>query len=203
MNAVILWLTKLQIRGINGRYVRTQSVMAPSGKQQEILVFSGENTLYSGQCTPLRTIIIHESALSDEQLFNYMITHEMGHKRQWWAALFVPLAIIALLGAITFLSAALESIIQTIATGNLGYLIFFPLGLLLAALLIAIPCAFSWSMELNADFQSIKTIGLQTYLDVINKPGKRKRSIGQKIIIGATHPPKEVTVRAWHRFHRS
>lgn len=203
MNVILLWFTKRQICAINGKYIRTQNVTVLGGENQEIAVFSGENTLYTGQCTLVRTIIIHESVFEDEQRFNYIITHEIAHKKQWWGILFIPLWGVCFVGAIIFLVAALNAVIQTIKTGNLVQLIFFPLGLIIALLFIAIACAFSRFMELNADFQSIKKLGLQTYLDVMNKPSRQKRSRSQKVIYWMTHPPKNVTIWFWQRLHKS
>ena len=85
MNSIQLKLTKSHIQRANGKYVRTESVKLPNGKNQEIVIFSNDKPLYLGQSTFFGTIIIHESLLNDERLLSYVLLHEMAHKKQWWS----------------------------------------------------------------------------------------------------------------------
>lgn len=200
----MLRLKKLHLRSIRGNYVRTQTVLTQDGKQQEITVCSGDNCLFIGQYTPLRTIVIHESAFSDERLLSYVITHERAHKKQSWAFLIIPLALLVIFQAPGFLVLSLTSIGQTIATHNWYHLLYFPLGIIVAAALITVPCAFSWIMELDADFQAIRTIGFQTFLNLKNNalnPSKHNFS-SRAVINFMTHPPAGVTIRIWQWLHR-
>jgi len=200
MNRVMIFLTKIDIRFLNGRYVRTQVVKIPDGREQEIMVLSGQNTLFAGQCTIFRTIIINESVLDNGPRFNYVITHEMAHKDQWWGYLFYPLALLVI-GSLFLLAMSIYFLIQFVTSIDVYYLVGFLAMLSLAAAFFIIPCAFSWLMELNADFKAINVLGLQTFIKVFNVRPKNKLSTSQKIIIRITHPTQRLTISLWKRFH--
>ncbi len=203
-SSLMFRLTKLHLHSIKGNYVRTQTVKLPDGKEQEVTVFSGDTCLFLGQYTPLRTIVIHESAFSDERLLSYVITHETAHKKQWWKFFIIPLELLVILQAPSFIGLSLTSIGQTIATHNWYHLLYFPFGIIVATALIAMPCVFSWIMELDADFQAIRTIGFQTFLNLKNnalKPLKHNFS-SRAVINFMTHPPAGVTIRIWQWLHR-
>ena len=99
---------------------------------------------------------------------------------------------------------ALFTLIDSIINRNPGQLLTFLIELLVAGVLLFVPCAFSWIMELNAEFQAIKVIGLDAFLDIRNNLKKSpKPSRGSKIIIRMTHPPNNVTVRCWKWLHKN
>jgi hypothetical protein len=146
MNRVLLWLSKSQIRLIGGKYSRIQKVPLHSGREQEILVFTGDKCPFSGQCTIFKTIIIHESVLQYPVLFNYVFTHEMAHKNQWWGVFFYPLALL-LIVSLYALGTSLFFITQAIVSWNPVYLVDFGLGFLIFIILFVIPWAYSWLLE--------------------------------------------------------
>ena len=202
--SLVIRLKQLHLRSVRGNYVRTEVVRLPNGKEQEVTVFSGDNCFFLGQCTMLKTIIIHEVAFSDKRLLNYIVSHELAHKKQWWSFFIIPLALFVSLEAPSFIVLSLTAIGQTVTTHDLYYLKDFPLGMVVAASLMAIPCIFSWLMELDADFQSIGEIGFQTFLDLKNgllKPVNHNFSL-KYIINFVTHPPTGLTVRLWRWLHR-
>ena len=203
MNSILLKLTKWHINSTNGKYVRTEMVKLSNGKDQEIVIFSNENPLYIGQCTPFRTIIIHEPVLNDKQLLNYVLLHEMGHKRQWWSIFILPLIILVPASMFVVLF-AFVSLLQSIWQFNVSQLLYFLGELILAGLLLLIPCAFSWVMELDAEFQAIKVIGLDSFIDIRNNIKKSpKPSKGYMVIARMTHPPTSATIRCWKWLHKN
>jgi len=202
MNKILLWFSKSQIKTLNGEYVRTQDILLPNNRHQEIAIFSGDSTLYIGQCTALKTILIHESVFGNAQEFDYVFTHEMAHKDQWWSLFIFPIALFCIFGATASLGITLATIIQTLIQRNYGNLSFIPIGLLVAISFIVIFGGFSWLMELDADFKAIKKVGFNTYLNIKNKPTKQKHSRTQKIIIWVTHPPTNGTSWFWRKFHK-
>ena len=193
MNSILLYLTKFQIGLIGGKYARTEKVKLPDGKDQEIVIFSGAKPLFSGQCTPLRKIIIHEPVLNNERRFNYIFQHEMANKRQWWSYLFIPLyfgiVILIIWG-------------QVLVLKNDNQLKFLPLEMIILAILMY--AVFSWVLELDADMQTIKIIGLYEFLHIVNNPQQSlKNDFSSKIIVGITHPPTNITIRCWKWLHRN
>ena len=202
MNSILLGLTKFHIRSINGRFVRTQTMKIPNGVEREVTIFSGDKTIFLGQCTPFRTIIIHESVLNNERLSNYVLIHEMAHTKQWWAFFIIPLSFLVIFSFLS-LAWAFISLIQSLMSMNPSYLLGFMWGVIISVLALAIPCAFSWALELNADFVAIGYIGLQTYLEIREDLRKiRKLTVSSRIINRLTHPTVGITVRIWCWFHK-
>jgi hypothetical protein len=201
MNRVLLWLSKSQIRFIGGKYSRIHKVPLQSGREQEILVFTGDKCPFSGQCTIFKTITIHESVLQYPVLFNYVFTHEMAHKQQWWSVFFYPLFLL-LIVSLNALVASLFFIVQAVVSLNPVYLIDFSLGFLIFIILFVIPWAYSWLLEIHADFKAINVVGLSAYINIYNVLPKTRPTLFQKIIIRLTHPPYRLTACLWHRFHK-
>jgi len=202
MNPLLFGLTKLHILSLGGKFVRTQSLVTTAGEEQEVVVFSGAKPLYTGQCTPYKTVVIHEEALNNKELLDYVLIHEIAHTKQWWSILIYPLCVLPIIGLIV-LTGAIISLILWAVSMNLGYFVQFAIGILISVIFITIPCLFSWIMEALAEFQVIKTLGLKQYEDIAKLSGKRKLGIGQKVIIRATHPPKHLVIKAWSLLHKS
>jgi Zn-dependent protease with chaperone function len=202
MNSILLGLAKMHIRFINGNFVRTQTMKTPNREDREVVIFSGEKAFFLGQCTPFRTIIIHESVLNNERLSNYVLVHEMAHTKQWWSYFAIPLCFLVIFSFISLIW-AFVSLIQALVSTNPSYLLGFMWGVIMSALALAILCAFSWALELNADFVVIRNIGLQTFLEVREDLRKtRKLTISSRIINRLTHPTVGITVRVWHWFRK-
>ncbi len=202
MNSILLGLTKSHIRLINGRFVRTETMRIPNGIEQEVAIFSGDKPILLGQCTPFRAIIIHESVLNSERLSNYVLSHEMAHRKQWWSFLAIPMCFPVILSFL-FIGQALFFLIQSLASMSPSYLLGFMWCVLMSVLALIIPCAFSWLLELNADFVAIKHIGLKAYLEIRDELRKtRKPTVSSTIINRLTHPPAAITVRVWRGLHK-
>jgi len=202
MNSILLRLAKLHIHFINGKFIRTQTMKIPDGGEREVIIFSGDRTLFLGQCTPFRTIIIHESVLDNERLSNYVLIHEMAHRKQWWSFFGVPLLLVLIL-SFFYLAWAFLFLIQSLILMNPGYLSGFAWCALLALLAFVIPCAFSWALEMHADFVAIRNMGLKDFEEIRDDLSKtRKLTLGSRIVNRLTHPPAGFTVRVWHWFHK-
>jgi hypothetical protein len=202
MNSILLGLTKLHIRSINGKFVRTQTMKPPSSAEQEVIIFSGAKTTFLGQCTPFRTIIIHESVFENERLFDYVLIHEMAHRKQWWSFFGVPLLFLLIFGFFC-LASAFIFLLQSLILMNPSYLLGFAWSVLLCLPALIIPCAFSWALEMHADFVAIKNTGLKAFEEVRDDLSKtRKLTLGSRIINRLTHPPAGFTVRVWRWFHK-
>ena len=202
MNSILLGLTKLHIRSVNGRFVRTQTMKIPNGIEQEVAIFSGDKPIFLGQCTPFRTIIIHESVLNNERLSNYVLIHELAHRKQWWSFFAIPLSFLVIL-SFYFLVLAFVFLIQSLIAMNPSYLLGFMRYVIMSVLALIIPCAFSWMLELNADFVAIKHIGLEAFLEIRDELRKtRKLTLSLRIINWLTHPPVGITVRVWRWLHK-
>lgn len=180
MNSALLRLTKLHIcLFAGGRFVRTLTMKTPNGEDEEVAIFSSSKPTSLGQCTPFKTIVIHESALNNERLSDYAFIHEMGHKKQWWSLFKIPLCLLILLGLI-----------------NGQWVPLF-------ALTIATLVAFSWILELNADFGVISQIGVDAFLEVRGEVRRiYKPTLSSIIVSWLTHPPVGVTIRIWRLLHR-
>jgi hypothetical protein len=98
MNRIQYGFSRFHIWLTGGKYLRNQIMTLPDGRTQEVLIFSGKKNLFLAQCTLLRTIIMHESVLSSYSFCNYVLAHEMAHKRQWWNLLFYPFSLLAPIG---------------------------------------------------------------------------------------------------------
>jgi hypothetical protein len=179
MNSILLRLTKLHIHLVGGKFVRTQTMKTPNGKEQEVAIFSSDKPISLGECTPFKTIIIHKSVLNNERLSNYGLIHEMAHKKQWWSFFKIPLCL----------------------------LVFFSLiygrCVIMCVLALVILFAFSWILELNADFVVIKHIESEAFLGIRGELRKiHKPTVSSIIISRLTHPPMGVTVRIWRWLHK-
>ncbi|MFW6105091.1 MAG: hypothetical protein ACOC7P_00755 [Chloroflexota bacterium] len=174
----------------------------PNGIEQEVAIFSGDETIFLGQCTPFRTIIIHESVLNNERLSNYVLIHEMAHRKQWWSFFAIPLLFL-LIFSFFYLVWAFIFLIQSLISMNASYLLGFTWCAILALLTFIIPCAFSWALEMNADFAAIKHIGLQAFEEIRDELRKtRQLTLSSRIINWLTHPPVGLTVRVWRWRHK-
>lgn len=180
MNSILLRLTKLHIRFFaGGRFVRTQIMKAPDGKEQEVAIFSSIKPASLGECTPFKRIIIHESVLNNERLCNYVLIHEMAHKKQWWSFFKIPLCFLVLLG-----------------------LIYDHWGTMYVLTLVTL-FAFSWILELNADFVVMRHIGLDAFLEIRRELRKiYKPALSYIVVSWLTHPPMGVSVRIWRWLHK-
>jgi len=202
MNAILLRLTRLHIRLIGGKFVRTQIMKTPNGIEQEVAIFSGDKTIFLGQCTPFRTIIINESVLNDERLSNYVLIHEIAHKKQWWSYFGIPLLLLVIFGFLC-LTWAFVFLILSLISMNPSYLLRFAWCIVSSLLAFIIPCAFSWALEMNADFAAIKHIGLQVFEEIRDDLRKtRQLPLSSRIINWLTHPPVGLTVRVWRWRHK-
>lgn len=174
----------------------------PNGIEREVAIFAGDKTIFLGQCTPFRTIIIHESVLNSERLSNYVLIHEMAHRKQWWSFFAIPLFSLVIISSL-FLVSAFVSLIQSLVSMNPSYLLGFMWGVIMSALALTIPCAFSWVLELNADFAAIEHIRLQAFLEIRDELRRtRKLTVSSRIINWLTHPPVGITVRLWRWLHQ-
>jgi len=174
----------------------------PNGVEREVTIFSGDKTIFLGQCTPFRKIIIHESVLNNERLSNYVLIHEMAHTKQWWSFFAIPLCFLVIFSFFS-LAWAFVFLIQSLISMNPRYLLGFMRCVIMFVLALIIPCAFSWVLELNADFVAIKHIGLQTFLEIREDLRKiRKLTVSSRIINWLTHPTAGITVRVWRWFHK-
>jgi len=196
-------LKKWHLNSIRGSYVRTQTVESADGREQEVTVFSGDNCIFLAQYTPFGTIAIHERVFKDRRFFNYVLTHETAHKNQWWSFFRIPLALLIVLYVPGLINSAIDSLSQAISNHDLFQLGYFTLGIMASIFLFALPCAFSWLMEFDADFQTIKIIGLNTYMDLTRyRYQPQSFKIGLNTVINLlTHPPTGLTVRLWRWIH--
>ena len=203
MNVALLWLTKLYLRSVGGKFTRIQTIKLLNEKQQEIIVFSGDNPPLLGQRTLFGTTIVHESAFSTERLLNYVVIHETGHKKQWYGYFIYPLAVVCVLASLSFLFAAIWALLDSIISLDPAYLLGTLWGLFLAVLSLVILAIYSWLLELNAEFYAIGKLGLQVFLDAkADAPKPHKRTFYLWAIILMTHPPSCVTIRIYHWIHR-
>jgi hypothetical protein len=201
MNVIVSKLTKWHISSIRGNYVRTQTTIFPDGKEREIMIFSGEKALYLGQCTILRKIIIHEGILDNNLLFYYVLSHEFAHSKQWWGEFIIPLILLLPISCFLFISSFTNLFLATIQP-NLNNLVTSIEGILISALLFAIPCGFSWIMELNAEFAAIKKVGVLPFMEIKNGPKLLKHDFCSNVIVFMTHPPTKVTIKLWRWFNK-
>ena len=202
MNHILLALTKLHIRLRDGRYVRTQTIKATNGVEQEVAIFSGDKPISLGQCTPFGAVIIHESVLNNDRLSNYVLIHEIAHKKQWWSIFGIPLFLLVILGFLILIRAFMF-LVQSLISMNPSYLLGFVQYLIVSLLALVIPCAFSWILELNADFAAIKHIGLQAFLEIRDDLHKTRRlTLSLRILNRLTHPPVWIIVPVWHWRHK-
>lgn len=202
MNPILLKLTRLHIRLIGGEFVRTQIMKTPNGMKEEVAIFSGDKTIFLGQCTPFRTIIINESVLNNERLSNYVLIHEMAHKKQWWSYFATPLLLLVIFGFLG-LTWAFVFLILSLISMNPSYLLRFAWFVVLSLLAFIIPCAFSWALEMSADFAAIKHIGLKAFEEIRDDLRKtRLLTLNSRIINWLTHPPVGLTVHVWHWLHK-
>lgn len=199
----MLYLKKLHLRSIGGKYVRTQTVLTPDGKQEEITVFTGENCLFIGQHSPLGTIVIHEGVFENEPLCNYVIVHETAHKRQWWALFRFPLSLFAAFSSYGLFRSSFASAGEALSNANISGLLDSTPDFLLATLLFALPFVFAWILELDADFKSIRSIGLPKFLELKSKMDSRMTFSLRSVFNLLLHPPTGVTVSLWDRFYGS
>lgn len=174
----------------------------PDGKEREIAVFRGDKALYLGQLTILRQIIIHESVLCDELHLNYVLAHEFAHSRQWWALPLMPLLLLVPISVILLVVSVSSLVLAVIKLSWYGILGSVA-GILISAIVLAVPCAFSWLMELNADFAAIETMGIETFVAIKKRPKLLKDSFYSKLIVRMTHPPADFTLKVWNRLHRA
>lgn len=201
MNILKEKLTKWQINGIGGTYIRTQTITFPDAKDREIMVFSGEKALYLGQCTITGTIVIHESVIANKPLFDYVLCHEFAHAKQWWVVFIIPLIPLLLIGPLLFLFSLVYLFLAAIELRLLGVL-SSAVGIAISFVMFAIPCGFSWIMELNAEFTAINKVGIQSFVDLKNAPRILRHNFKSNIIIIMTHPPAKVTVKLWQWYHK-
>lgn len=180
MNSILLRLTKLHICLFSGGdFVRTQTMKTPSGKEQEVAILSSARPISLGECTPFKTIIIHESVLNNERLSNYGLIHEMAHKEQWWSFFKIPLCLLLLFSLI------------------------YDHWVAMCFLTLVTVFAFSWILELNADFVVIGQIGLDAFLEARGELRRiYKPALSSIVISWLTHPPSGVTVQVWRWLHR-
>ena len=203
MNVALLWLTKLYLRSIGGKFVRTEVIRLLGAEDQEVVVFFSDKSPLLGQVTFLRTTIVHESVFRSKHLLDYVIAHETRHKKQWYVYFIYPIIIVCVFAAFFLMLAAVWSLLASIIYMNPGYLLGTFFGLVFAVLSSAIFGLCSWTLELNADFYAIKKLGLQAFLNALaDAPKPHKRSFYLRAIILLTHPPANVTIRVYHWTHR-
>ena len=202
MNSLLLRLTKLHIHRIKGEYVRIQLTKILDGTEREVIVFAGEQSIFLGQCTLYRTIIINESVINNERFLNYVLIHEIEHSKQWWAIFIIPLLFLIILGFFLLIS-SLIYLIQFISSMDTCYLVW-SIGMFVTALLsISIPCCYSWIMEIHADFAAIRYLGVQEFLNIkIELHKSYKRGLEARIINRLTHPTTGFTIYVWRLLHR-
>lgn len=201
MNPVLLGLTKLHLRLINASFVRTQTLSLPYGDEQEVAVFSGK-ALFPGQCTLVKTIILHESVLDDERFRNYILVHEVAHARQWWSPILIAICFLAALLCLFSLFAGLLTLMMGLVSGQTGFLLGFTWYVVMAAAALLIFCCSSWAMEMHADFTAIKTLGLPAFLQAKGAQRLCRLTTAASVLNRMTHPTAQVTVWAWHLLNK-
>ena len=202
MNSILLRLTRLHMRLIGGRFVRSQIMKTPDSIEQEVAIFSGDKAMFLGQFTPFRTIIINESVLRDERLSNSVLIHEMAHKKQWWSYLAIPLLPLVLYGFLS-LTWAIVLLILSLTSMNPSYLLRVALYVGLSLLAFVVPCGFSWALEMNADLTAIRQMGLKAFQEIRDDLRRTRRlPWSSRVIDWLTHPPVGLTVRVWRWRHK-
>jgi Zn-dependent protease with chaperone function len=195
-------LTRLYIRLGGAQFLRLQAVKASNGAEREAFLFAADKPLFLGQCTVFKTIVLHESLLDDPELLDYVLLHEMAHQKQWWVVFGIPLVLPAVFSffALTY---ALISALEALISADPSLLVTSLLSLAVFALALVIPCAFSWTLELDAEFVSIRVLGLVKYASAREKLRHANTpALGGRVIGRLTHPPTEITLRVWNWRHK-
>jgi hypothetical protein len=205
---VALTLTKRWLCLQGNKFLRVSTIELPEGREEQVVVFSGNTYDMVGQVTPWGTILIHEFAFLSEKLYDYVMAHESVHKRQWFRYLLYPLMLLWLILPFSFLSVVLV-IIQAIITQEAIYLGVAVTILIASAVVLAIPSLFSWVLEFLADCYAIRKLGISNILDAIEEcralakeRGYRKPGRLSIIIARLTHPPLSLTYRICRLLHR-
>jgi hypothetical protein len=188
-------LTRLQIRVIGGRFTQTRVIEMADGRRQEVFLFNGDRALFSGQCTFYNTIIISESVIDRHPLGDYVLAHEMQHRQQGWRFLIFPLVLLMVFG----ISDLFPGGVDLLSDFRISIILSVLLRIGLAAVLVAIPCLFSWFLEIDADFKAIRVVGLPAYLDITEGSRFKNHRLIQRALNRLTHPPPKLVVWAWNR----
>lgn len=178
MNRFLLGATRLQIRMLGGKFKGVTVVKHPYGQEQEVVVLTG-GKYFTGLCSIVNIIGLHENLFQNEKVLHYVIVHERGHQKELHF-LIQPLVVLLPLGL-------------WFALGWVGLLVAFVLW-----------WALLWFIEFRAECQAIRTLGIQAVLESIQesfalfKPSTLSR-IGAQWVV---HPPEDLVIRICRLLHK-
>jgi len=209
MNRVALKITKIWLRLGGKKVLRVSTIQLPGGREEKVVVFTGDTYDMVGQVTPWGTILVHEFAFSIEKLHDYVVAHESAHKRQWFRYFLYPLITLWMILPVSC-GLFVLMVIQAIITQRTIFLETAITILISSALLLAIPSLFSWIIEFQADCYAIRKVGISNILDAIKEGralaeerGCRKPDRFSIILTWLTHPPLSLTYRVCRLLHRN
>jgi hypothetical protein len=176
-------LTILYIRFIRrGRFEHIEPITLLDGNRWDVYLYSSSSKIILGQATPWATIIISQRLFEDKPLFNLVTLHESRHVRQWfewWLLIFLALALV-------------------LFSTNSRY------GFAILTLFITI--FWSWFIELDAEFYTIKYAGLTNYERVTEQFKHKSRLTARSLVLTIwallTHPPRTLTIWLYRLTHR-
>lgn len=178
-------LTRIFIRIFRlARFTHTASIRLSDGKTWEVYIFSSKKRpSILGQATPWGTIIVSEHILSDKPLLNLVILHESRHASLW----------VEWLPVIIFASEVVGSWIYLGWTNAIVYIVLLIL--------------YFWYIELDAEFYTIKNIGLNEYKIITSQDNRKSKLTIKRLLFNVwalfTHLPRPTVVRLYELTHSS
>lgn len=204
LKRVRLFITRLHLRLLSARVLRTSIVTLPNGRAIEIIVFSSKKRAMLGLTNIIGAVAIDERCYRTPNILNFVVAHESAHQRSWYTYFIMPVIAASTGCGLFTICYAFALLLVLSLERNPTYIQVFATLFISGMVLILVACIFSLFLEYKADCKSINILGV----GVVSQARKEissllpKLSLAWRIYGAITHPPLAFTIRVCRFFNR-
>jgi len=205
MNGLFLRATKVHLRTMGADLKEVTSVELPDGHRQEVVVFRRNRPLVISQVTLVGTIVVHELAFLSDRLLRYVGVHERARRRQWYGYLLYPFGLAVLIEVLGLLVIAIGMLVFAGVLAKPYYLVWFGAAVAAIPVFLGLTCAFSWLLEMKADWQAINALGISAVAGAKEEARdllQMRPSLLSRALNRMARPPESFVYSTYRRFHR-
>jgi len=204
LKRVRLFVTKIHLRLLSAKALRTSIVTLPNGRSIEVIVFSSKKRGMLGLTNIIGAVAIDERCYRTPNILNFVVAHESAHQRSWYTYFLMPVIAASLSCGLLTLCYVLFLLLVLLLQRNPTNMQAFATLFIPGIVFVFIACICSQFLEYKADCKSIRLLGLETVSQARKEVSALlpKPSLSWRIYGAITHPPLAFTIKVCCFFNR-